>query len=131
MSAFRAQKVTNGNANEVITNYMIKNGLTIYGIDTDEEYLKRFIKDKYEEKEDRQSVSGLIQRLTNSGEHRNIYMPFKYRRWKTDDISALGSSPIKIKEDMIKDGYTFTSISNNKFKEAVLEIYIRTSVHVN
>lgn len=140
---FCAQNVTTSNANEVTTNFMAKNGVNISDTGNEskniENYLKEYFKDHLGEdvtpqkidkmvERARKSGHGDVQRLITEKDIGSVFMPFKYR---ISDAVHSNSVSSEIKEDMIKQGYTFTSISDKKFKEAVNEIYVRTTVGID
>ena len=133
---FRAQKITNGNANEAISNFMLKNSLPIKNTGKVEEGMeeyfnilknKGFVDDSltYQEFCEKYRYFQIL-KITESEIH---FIPFKYLDCKCEyGIGELQNSiKYHIKNDMIKEGYTFTSLSNGKYIEALKEIYIRTT----
>jgi hypothetical protein len=143
---FVAKKLTNGNINEEISNFLLKNSVTIeYTGDIKkgkQEYFEKF-KKKYPGYVDSVSYKAFcdkdryfqILNITNSEIH---FIPFKYLDYKClygigDSFEIYNDSALnseikhRIKNDMLKEGYTFTSLGNGKYIEALKEIYIRTT----
>jgi len=106
---FRAQKVTNSNANEVITNFLIKEGTTIlYGSD-----IRNMVKNE-------KSFNGkpiynnpIIQ--YDEDTNQITFSKYEVDRQMRDMIYS----------PMVKSGYTFTC-SPKQTNNAMKEIYIRT-----
>ena len=107
---FRAQKITNGNANEVITNFLIKTGTTIQ---FKEEEIRDMVKNG-------KSFNGekLINNPIIYHDEENNKITFSNRR-------LYDRFDYFLRNDMIKNGYTFTC-SDKQLNNAAKEIYIRT-----
>jgi hypothetical protein len=141
---FKAKKLTNGNINEEITNFILKNSVTIENTGD----IKKGKQEYYEKFCENRGFDSLpykafcekgryfqILNITNSEIH---FIPFKYldclwcygigASFDTFNDSALNRQIAnRIKNDMLKEGYTFTSLGNGKYFEALKEIYIRTT----
>jgi hypothetical protein len=107
---FRAQKVTNGNANEAITNFLIRTGTTIPYVESN---VINMIKN-------RKSFNGkhLVNNPIIYHDEENNKITFSNHRLY--DYMSHG-----IYEHMIKCGYTFTC-NDKQQHNAMKEIYIRT-----
>jgi len=104
---FKSQKVTNSNANEVITNYLIKTGLKV---DKDDPNIHK--------------LSRLHRRQTRLVTDEEYYI---FPNYINSYLSPHFENHVRhwewIRKDMIKDGYTFTTCT--KCYQAIFEIYTR------
>ena len=105
--AFKAQKVTNGNANEVITNYLIKKGLKV---DKDDPNIRK-LSYRY---------NNQVRLVTD--EPYLIFPNYIHVHLQENMVNYVKNWS-RIKNDMIKDGYTFTTCT--KCSQAIFEIYTR------
>ena len=103
---FKAQKVTNGNANEVITNYIIKTGYNV-------PYTKEGVSSMYKDKK----LFNIIQH----DEHNDIITFSKYKEISGYYIEFPWSIII---EDMKKNDYSF-NVGMKQLINAEKEIEIR------
>lgn len=107
---FRAQKVTNGNANEVITNFLIKSGHTIPYVESD---IINMIQNK-------KSFNGKPLK-----KYPIIYHDEENNKITFTDYPLFEYMSNGIYEGMVKCGYTFTC-NEKQQNNAMKEIYIRT-----
>ena len=112
---FCPQKVTNANANEAITNFLIKTGTTIpYNEEQIRNIVRTHISFNGESLEDFPIIHHDEENNKITFSNRSIY----------DLDPGYWHDESQLKKDMIKDEYTFTACT--KFRVAMEEITIRT-----